>query len=130
MADSRTSESKRLNLVKRRSWRELCWLTANGTGVTLPIFFTRTSARCPVAARTRMSTSVDTPCVFPFAMAVTRLRDVPAQLDYTDATSRNNMIAPLRRAVRSYRASAVTKTASDSVSATDIPHHVTAYLTP
>lgn len=41
-----------------------------------------------------------------------------AQLDYTDATSRNNMIAPLRRAVRSYRASAVTRTASDSVSAT------------
>ncbi len=82
------------------------------------VFFTRTSARCPVAARTRMSTSVDTPCVFPFAMAVTRLRDVPAQLDYTDATSRNNMIAPLRRAVRSYRASAVTKAASDSVSAT------------
>ena len=51
-------------------------------------FFTRTSARCPVAASTLMSTSVDTPRVLPFAIAVTRVLDVPALLAISAWVSR------------------------------------------
>ena len=43
-------------------------------------FLTRISARWPVAASTRMSTSVETPWVLPFAIAVTLVLDVPACL--------------------------------------------------
>lgn len=43
-------------------------------------FRTRSSTLYPVADKTLINRSVEIPCVFPFAMAVTRLRDVPALL--------------------------------------------------
>ena len=63
-------------------------LELNCAAVYAAVFLTRTSARWPVAASTLMSTSVETPCVLPLAMAVMRVRDVPARFAMSACVSR------------------------------------------
>ena len=63
MADSRTSESGGSSFVSREASLVERTVLAEGKrkrGYAAD-FLTRTSARCPVAAKTRMNTSVDTP---------------------------------------------------------------------